>query len=746
MYKDSIAKKVVDVITLCALGIYLVDVSLFQLSAYLPIPEIVETVLFITLFICAIFKILLACVQKKLGKFLLCIVILVVCIYSYTQVEYSFIPWLGVAIVASSEMDYRKILTLFLIVIGFLIFSNLLLGLLNISPNYVYFDGERVRSSLGFVYPTDFASFFLYFAIAFWVKEKKYNELFLLIPALFALYLAKYVAVSSTSEICSCLLIVGIIIDYIGKTLKEKNIELKILKKMIGFLLIISFPILAGITFASIYSWHLQLPIATTMNNLLHNRVSLSYDAILQYGIHPFGSQFDMIGNGGGTFADLGSYNFIDNSFALCLIRYGIVVFCLILFLWILLTYKAIKTDNYRFAIALAIIAVHSLSEHHFLEIDYNIFLLLPFTRMKVREPEPYKLKFNIILLIVSLLFICVGIYILPTAISCLRTFVEVFHYGEISLNTFNIYSLGFSFLIVLMIFMLFISINKTINLTFNKNIKAIICLLASIALIIVSAFGISNIQTVLNDSYEAYVPVFEQEADVLNTVISSKTGNLYSSEIPEYYQRYFSTIAYDLNEDEELVQYTNATIIVDSSLDSNILSNAGYKWLQISDNHAIYTNDSSVIDALTNAGYQLNDCYAKEIGINLADEAEMNGISLTEEGFYPINVNSSFVIGPNISLHNGDILVRCYLSGLYLDYQTFDDLEVLNFTVTAYGAETILSEQHIMKSFFDEFGNCAFTFTFSSQNSQFIEFKIVSINDASLNINGITYQRVSSY
>lgn len=69
---------------------------------------------------------------------------------------------------------------------------------------------------------------------------------------------------------------------------------------------------------------------------------------------------------------------YIDISYLLILIRYGFVLFALLPFSWGYTLVQAEKT-NIRLVMIMLILCFHALSEHHFIEMNYNIALVLPF-------------------------------------------------------------------------------------------------------------------------------------------------------------------------------------------------------------------------------------------------------------------------------------------------------------------------------------------------------------------------------
>lgn len=746
MDRECLLKKGMDVVTLILLGFYLVDISLNYIVTAIRVPTEVEIVLFAGMFLIAVWKLFSMAIERKWESLCTAILVLVVCFLSYIYVSYPFIPWLGAIIVATSGIDYKKILTTYLITIGILLSITVLLAWTGGISNLIYgwTSEDRIRSSWGVVYPTDFASYFLFFAIILWVRVQRCSEWFLLIPAGGVFFLANTIAKSNTSSLCALCFIVAILVDCLINVLKKKKHIFKIFKKIFDVFLKLIFPAFAIVSFLSLYAWHLNLPIADKINEFMNGRLVYVYQDLQEYGIHAFGGTFDVVGNGGGNFAKLQAYNFIDNSYFLLLIRYGWVFFLLIMYLWEKSLSKALRRNNYRIAFAMAIIALHALSEHHFPELNYNIFLLLPFATIgkEKKKPEEYK-EINISLAITTGLVSAGGFVLLPKSVSILRTLFSVYNLTGTWISSLNMAfftSFGFVIGVILLAFLVY---RTFFCFLMKKPIKIVYTGLT--CCVVAGAVALTFLgNEKLREHYDEYRDLFDQESTVINLVKDSKQGNLYASDIPEYYQMYFGGFTDRILSNEELAKEENTTLVVASDFDSYILSAAEFQWLQISDKHAIYTNDASVIQSLEENGYTLSSFNVKVNTVNLYSQAEWNGTPLNEDASYPINPETSMLCGPYLDLHSGTFVVRCTLTNLNLENGSDGDMGVGKLTVTAYYGEMSLGESEIMLSHFDENGNCELEFSFYSPNATSIEFKMESENGASFNIVNMTYQRQS--
>ncbi len=362
-----------------------------------------------------------------------------------------------------------------------------------------------------------------------------------------------------------------------------------------------AFLVFAIIVFICLLLYYLGNPAAVELNSLLSTRLHLSCLGITNYGIHPFGSYFELYGEG-----SLESYNFIDISYALILIRYGWIYFAMVALLWMYTAWKALAIKNYKIVIVLLIIAINCMIEQHMNEINYNILFIMPFADFDDRTINvSYKntrLE-TLILFLVSIFAIGTFILICPVFLSYARTFVEINNLSGIYQN-YLVEVIGLITLIILIV-CLFIKSIKDIFLNAIKHNKPnIISFIPMFLMVILSFAFISNKDCIYNDAYYSYLPIIDSESQIIDTISENMDGQIYATVVPEYYKKHFQQVSYSIYYGEDLARMKDATIIADINKTYKAFICNNFKKMKISDYHVIYTNDNSVISALLEEGY----------------------------------------------------------------------------------------------------------------------------------------------
>lgn len=729
-------KKLIEAVTLCCIGIYLIDLATFSTAGSYRFDSTLDTYLFTIMFILASIKIGQKLVNKDYKRFVEYIIIIIICGLSYVSSSYNFIPWLSIVVIAVSDIDYHKLIDTYLIFMGLFLLTVICESQIGSIENLVYYSSGRLRSSWGIAYTTDFASYCLFLASYLWIKLRKVNELYSLIPAFVSLYISIYIADSNTSSFCSAILMFFILFDVIRNILKDKYSLIKYKKIFDGFLILV-FPLCTIFIFVMLYLYHLDLPIAKTIDTFMHYRISLAHSAIHTYGIRPFGSFFNMIGAGGSTFTTtFESYNFIDDTYALLLIRYGWVILILISILWTVVMKKMLACNNYRIALVMVLIAIHSISEHHFPELNFNILLALPFAyygKEEAKEDKNANKAFIITFVLISMLA-CVCV---PIILTILRTYVSLHVFDNNTLwNTPSFLALTIMLSISLTIHVVY---RVLFNMFLHKKTQLYYaCLIGAIATV---GILFADIYLELKEYYHQYKPLLKQEEVCIEIIKENKQGDLYSSAIPLFYEKYFGGIKSGLKQNDELAKETGATIIVDASYDSNILTQFGYKWIEMSNEHAIYTNDENVINALQNNGYAVYTTNIHVNRINLEDEALLNNIVINNQGGIMINENNELLMGPYINLHTGRYVLNFKLSNPKI-INNNENKEIGKISIKAYAGQTILSEKIIYLNEFDEDFNYIGSLNFTSYEYMNIEFIFESIDGNGYTIRNLSYNR----
>lgn len=124
-------------------------------------------------------------------------------------------------------------------------------------------------------------------------------------------------------------------------------------------------------------------PVSTVYQKLdavFSNRISLGYQGLAQYGITAFGSFVEE------NQATLGYYFFLDNSFIRIAIKYGWVFLSLITYIYYLCFNKAVDCKKDAMIVALLIMLLFGISEHHLIDIAFCPIWFMLFSSMKTQR------------------------------------------------------------------------------------------------------------------------------------------------------------------------------------------------------------------------------------------------------------------------------------------------------------------------------------------------------------------------
>lgn len=282
-------------------------------------------------------------------------------------------------IIGAKNINLKSIVSVYFTVTFVLLIITICSALTGHIENLVYFqEGRRSRMALGIGYPTDFAAYIFYDTIAYiYIRGKKikYFELAVLFVVGIGVYWITDARLNSI-----CIIIAVCIFTYLkiredhGKRI-GKNYEIN---KVWSFLLALA-PVICGafmIICSIVYSSGSR--ITDLLDRILNYRLYQGNKAIDIFGFTLWGQYIPMQGYGGTT--DMPKhYFFLDSSYINIVMQYGLLVFGLVLFVWIIISFRARKEKNWILLWIVAVISVQCMIEHHMLEIAYNPFILAAF-------------------------------------------------------------------------------------------------------------------------------------------------------------------------------------------------------------------------------------------------------------------------------------------------------------------------------------------------------------------------------
>jgi len=672
---------------------------------------------------------------------------------AFSLENYKYQVFLAPLIIGCIGINVRKIFYAAFVPSALVIVIMMLSSFSGGIENIVYWS-RNIRSSWGNVYPTDFGTAVLMIVAFLWILFKNLPDEVFLLPAMFSFYISHTITRSITSEYLTFLFMIMLLLRGFGKRVLEKKKGFTWFYKIYDFLMLLVFPALGLLMIAGVYAYFKEVPLAKTLDVIFHSRFVHPAKMYAEYGLKPFGTYFEMIGNGGSSLANYGEYNFLDCTYAQILIRNGWVTYIVANVLWVYTTLKALRSGNRRVAYAMTLLAFDCVMEHHWFEINYDVFVILPFADFvnceKWEENLPWVKAFkkkweNRKYAVVFTTAVCL------LAFAAWKVLPVIFSWNRTIISGFGLYGGGWRGVVVF----LFISVLCAVALLFIccisdsaakkcsgiKSGKSQRLLLGTAVITAACTTTICNllVQKIVNRNSER----IESERDVLELIAESAKGKVYAGKLPEAYIRKIKGISYSYFSGDDYGRYEDATIIADASWDSRCLTGKGFLYLGISDEDAIYTNDSGTVQALKDAGYILKGYNDYENEVDLDQIAKLNGLEISvDEDIEGIVLNSAeqeIKDGPSVDLNYGKFTAKF---GMTLKSETSDpNKRVCSIYITSYEGEKEITKKDVFVSDFNENGECIYEVPFSGGGQDY-DFKIVSAEDISCILTAISYRR----
>lgn len=313
---------------------------------------------------------------SKKETILAALVLIAFCVPAFTT-DYTYLFWTGCLIVGAKDVDFNKILKVYLVLgITFMVaaFAASQGGLIE-DLEYVTYRGEELvtRHSFGIIYPTDFAAHLFYLVIAWGVHVRNRFKAFH--KAGLALIIACIVWVFSNAQTSMFSLIGFALLCMLEKILEKSFL---IIEKILRFIPIV----LAAISLYLSSIYHINIEWIRKINSFISGRLEIGRKAFDEYDLKLFGQNIIEIGSGITTDAT-SEYFFLDNSFVAIIFKYGIVALVVIIMFWMYISKKAVVEKYYIISTTVVIIMIHSLMEHHLIEVAYNPMMFVAFASFR---------------------------------------------------------------------------------------------------------------------------------------------------------------------------------------------------------------------------------------------------------------------------------------------------------------------------------------------------------------------------
>ena len=432
--------------------------------------------------------------------------------------------------------------------------------------------------------------------------------------------------------------------------------------------------------------------------------------------------------------------------------------------LWCAMSQYARKKGDLRLLLMMTMIAVHAFSEHHFMELMYNI--LLPLLFSEISDPkalyenqmtqissfstlnsEPTIISYWKIRkdrLIITATVAIVLCLIAPLQLSRIRTLLDITGYSGERIEKFH-----FLLQITIMILLISAPAILVINLLFYHRKYTQAKTILSIALSLLCLAGVYIVyvkeSNFINNASSNYSSMIDKDYDAINLVLSSAEGKVCIEPVPEIYKRQFDDVSRTILFGDDLARLKCCTVVTDLGINRQRFTDIGFSFTPISECHAVYSNDLAVINALEDYGFSWTDYCNTVFEIDLKKMAEMNNMGLSSEGTLVLDgPEKRLKNGPGLDLYGGNYLLTCEMR-LLNDQKTMKDV-VCTIQITDYYEGHVLQEYKIMDSDFDQSEEMTFKSIFQTKSgSRNTEFCFIPSDNQQLEIKRLQYQKISN-
>lgn len=278
-----------------------------------------------------------------------------------------------VFLLASASINFNYILSAFLGFSGLVMMGSFFLSSrgVNILRNFisVRVGNVAIRYSLGFNWVTNPAQLAFFFVAAYVVlRNKKTTYWEMLLLELVSGYIYFY------TDTINPFLLTTVLLAYMAferfRAFKPLFLRVQFFKSVLSY----PFALAAALMFMGA-----MLPqgrVFQLLNRVFNRRFWLSYNGLVEYGIHPFGRRI-VFRNQSEQGGFLAGYNYVDSSYIQYTLLYGIFFMLLIIVALSLVTRNVVSENNELLAVVLAILAIHAMFDPQLLWLWYSPFAML---------------------------------------------------------------------------------------------------------------------------------------------------------------------------------------------------------------------------------------------------------------------------------------------------------------------------------------------------------------------------------
>ncbi len=743
--------KLTEICYLFVLAVYLffqfLDTTTFQIARPWYTEQAIRAMIVFVVLLKAGYE-----AKEEGTEWFLCVLAGILYSMSYIFTGYTFLIDTALLMIGAKNIPYRKILKIYIWCGVAVLFSAVLGSMTGCITDLVYNHSRGYRHSFGVVYATDFAAHLAYMILAIWVAYEGIPGLAMSVVGLALAAVAYFGAYAQCGAIVMVLSAFAMIYVSFSDYQEKKGSNISSFLKRAENIFILLIPVCALTMCGLMFFYNSSNPLMAKINSAISGRLQLAVNARTNYGVKLFGTAFDMVGAGGSTVGRSG-YNFVDSSYCMIFIRYGVVTFLIVLLLMMRTAWLAKKCRDKRLLAAMALVAIHSMIEHHLLEPSYDVFFFIPFAgfgyvfaneankaRKVNNENKSNKDKEYSSAIFSSGFYACVAfitILAMPVVVSCGKTIVSLLGLYETWRHRYFMAAAVFGLAA-------YIFICETIRRSILKYLKDKKIAKKQIMLLCIDAAAVICVFTgsrfIIHTQSVKVQETIDAGTKMIDYLASSEafTGKIYADDYPLIYAEKTGAVSNSILTAESLCTKENIVIITGEDTELRRLTEKNFSFGIISEKEYVYTNSDEAVKLLGEYGIDMSSCFNLSKTVDLQAMADANDLTCTEDGKLLIEgADHSLIHGPWLTIYGGKLRVEYKLKLLETSIESGT---VAKIRISSDSGNHICTEQEITRDMFDENNECTYTAEVEIGNSSGMEFLLFAIKDTRLQVDEIRY------
>ena len=323
--------------------------------------------------ILAFIKIIIFDDESNLYKLTIVLLLIILFAAGKNSFDYDFYYY-AFLIFAAKNIEFRKILKYYIIVLASGIIVTAIFALIHVIPAIVITrsNSSALRLALGSVYPSDLAARIFHLMVGYAVL-KKFKLTLPEYLSIIAITITTYVVTDTKLDLILMILLIICLSFY-----KYIVILMSMIKPYIFNLLILGF---IAINILLAYFYNPKISILNKLNSALTGRLDLANRGFNDYNVTLYG-QYVYQNGWGGIHKKIIDYFYIDSSLVRVLLMQGLIIYIILICLMLRDMKIFIKNKQFSLAIALFFIIASSAIDQHLIEITFNFIFLASFANI----------------------------------------------------------------------------------------------------------------------------------------------------------------------------------------------------------------------------------------------------------------------------------------------------------------------------------------------------------------------------